>query len=209
MKTIYLLQGLGQTTQDWNEVINHLPPDYNVRLIDSFQIGFVNESYSLEQAAHVLEKEIEKDEEGHKIVCGLSLGAVIAAQHALMYPSKKVKYILSSFHPSPPKAIMALQTLVFTIFWRLIRSGLGVDKDKQQVLSVLKSVKERDFSQDLLHLQQVRLLLVGEKDAIHVKAAKSIGQRFPNSEIKIIQNAGHEINEDQPIALANEIINLD
>ncbi|MFD2503175.1 alpha/beta fold hydrolase [Paenibacillus septentrionalis] len=104
---------------------------------------------------------------------------------------------------------MALQTLVFTIFWRLIRSELGVDKDKQQVLSVLKSVKERDFSQDLLHLQQVRLLLVGEKDAIHVKAAKFIGQRFPNSEIKIIQNAGHEINEDQPIALANEIINLD
>lgn len=176
-----------------------------MRLIDSITFGKSDGNYSLEQAVKELESQVVKDDEKDKIICGLSLGAAIAAQHALTYPDTEIKYIFSSFHPSPPKTVMAIQTVVFSLFWRIIQSKMEVNIEKKQFLSILKSVKDRDFSADLPQLKQKSLFIAGEKDGLHVRAAQYFEKKIPDNEIKIIENAGHEINKDKPKKLAKTI----
>lgn len=51
------------------------------------------------------------------------------------------------------------------------------------------------------------LIICGEreKDNINMKSAKQLNEVIPNSKFKIIENAGHEVNIDNPKELADII----
>ena len=51
------------------------------------------------------------------------------------------------------------------------------------------------------------LIICGEKekDNINMKSAKQLNKVIQNSKFKIIENAGHEVNIDNPIELASTI----
>lgn len=209
MTILYLLQGLGQTPEVWKAVSKELGSRFSIRTIDSLNIGVPEGTFSIQKAARELEKEVEKNKEERKIICGLSLGAVIAAEHALLFPDNGIEYVLASFHPSPPPFIMSIQTPIFSVLWKIIRNKIGVTIEKQQFLSILHSVKQRDFSDELAQLKQRSVFVVGEKDGIHVKGAQKYGKLIPNHTIEIIPDAGHEINKEQPKVLASVLLGLD
>lgn len=57
------------------------------------------------------------------------------------------------------------------------------------------------------HIKCNTLIICGEKekDNINMKSAKQLNKVINNSKFKIIENAGHEVNIDNPKELANII----
>ena len=46
------------------------------------------------------------------------------------------------------------------------------------------------------------LLLCGSEDKVNLKASEKLEKLLPDAKLKIIENAGHELNSDAPEALA-------
>ena len=55
-----------------------------------------------------------------------------------------------------------------------------------------------DFRHDLKKLLCDVLVVCGEKDKVNKKASIELNRLLPYSEIQLIENAGHEINIDEP-----------
>ena len=62
-----------------------------------------------------------------------------------------------------------------------------------------------DFRESLADVSCRVTVLCGEKDKVNRKASKAIAELLPNAEFKMISNAGHEVNIDNPQALAEAI----
>jgi len=48
-------------------------------------------------------------------------------------------------------------------------------------------------------------VMCGEKDKTNMKASQQLQNQLGKSKLKIIQNAGHEVNRDNPKLLSKEL----
>lgn len=78
---------------------------------------------------------------------------------------------------------------------------------KRDMISLLDSMKNLSIPDKAPHIKSSTLIICGEKekDNINMKSAKQLNKVIQNSKFKIIENAGHEVNIDNPIELANTI----
>ncbi len=76
---------------------------------------------------------------------------------------------------------------------------------KEQVLRLTKSMRTLDFTKEVSSLACPVKILVGEKDQANQKAAKNFKALYPKGDLTFIKGAGHEVNEDCPKKLAEEI----
>ena len=65
------------------------------------------------------------------------------------------------------------------------------------------SMKSLDFSDKVKNIKCSALILCGKKDSANIKSAYSLSQNIKGAELKIIENTGHVVNEENPEALAN------
>ena len=63
-----------------------------------------------------------------------------------------------------------------------------------------------DIRKDLNKISCPVLILCGEKDSANRKSALKLHEQIKDSQFKLIQNAGHEVNTDNPEELAKVII---
>ena len=75
------------------------------------------------------------------------------------------------------------------------------------MISLLNSMKNLSIPDKAPHIKSNALIICGEeeKNNINMKSAKQLNKVIQNSKLKIIENAGHEVNIDNPIELANTI----
>ena len=64
-------------------------------------------------------------------------------------------------------------------------------------------MKNLDFSDKVKNVKCPTLILCGEKDRANLKSAVFLSQNIRNAELKIIENTGHVVNEENPKALAD------
>ena len=78
---------------------------------------------------------------------------------------------------------------------------------KKDAISLLDSMKNLSIPDKAPYIKSNTLIICGEKekDNINMKSAKQLNKVIQNSKFKIIENAGHEVNIDNPIELANTI----
>ncbi len=78
---------------------------------------------------------------------------------------------------------------------------------KRDMISLLDSMKNLSIPNKAPHIKSNTLIICGEKekDNINMKSAKQLNKVIQNSKFKIIENAGHEVNIDNPIKLASTI----
>ncbi len=73
---------------------------------------------------------------------------------------------------------------------------------KSDFLTLCKTMAELDFSDKIAGIACPTLIICGEKDTANKKAALDMSKLIENSELHIIEKAGHEVNVEAPERLA-------
>ena len=64
-------------------------------------------------------------------------------------------------------------------------------------------MKDLDFSDRVKIIKCPTLILCGNRDSANIKSADYLSQNIRSAELKIIENTGHVVNEENPETLAD------
>lgn len=197
-----LVHGLGQDSSSWDETIsdlakgdNFISPNLSLFLKDG-DASYSTLYKSFSEYCNTHSKPLN--------LCGLSLGAVLALNYAIEYPTKVESLILIAPQYKMPKALLKLQNIIFKCMPRICFKNIGMKKS--DFIQLTNSMMDLNFSTDLKQISCPVLVLCGDKDSVNKKASTTLAHEIKHSEIKFIKNAGHEVNVDAPKELA-QIIN--
>ena len=196
MKTI-ILHGLGQTPASWNKVISRLGG--GTVCLDLFApLTDVSFPALYDSLSGFLDSQSEPFD-----LCGLSLGAVAALKYAVERPGKVSRLALIAAQYKTSKALIALQDLMFRFMPEKNFEDVGLSK--ADFIKLCRSTAEVDLSGELGKVDCPVLLLCGSEDKVNLKASERLEKLLRNAKLKVIENAGHELNSDAPEALADTL----
>ena len=197
---LLLLHGLGQGPGSWDGVLDALGPDPGAACPDLFGLCGGAPDYpalcaALEDYAGALPEPV--------LLCGLSLGAVLALDYAIRCPERVAGLVLVAPQYKMPRALLRLQNAVFRMMPErsFAQTGLG----KRDILRLTASMMDLDFRNGLARVDCPALILVGEKDAANRKAARELAGLLPRATVREVPGAGHEVNVDAPRELAEAL----
>lgn len=196
MKTVFL-HGLGQTAQDWDEVINRVSLQ-DVDCPELYSVSKGNITYS-DILAGLEERYMNVTEPF--CICGLSLGAILALDYAIRHGDRISSLILIGVQYKVPTRMIDFQNLIFRCMPKKAFEDMGIPKD--DTIRLAHSMRSLDFSSRLNEVMCPVTLLCGEKDSANLKAAKQLNELLPQAELHIIPGAGHEVNKCAPEAIAD------
>ena len=108
MKTVFL-HGLGQTAQDWKEVVQQL----SISDVDCPELfSSAEDEISYSQILGDLEQRYSEVKEPLRI-CGLSLGALLAIDFAIRHEEKVDSLVLIGAQYKVPSLLIDFQNLIF------------------------------------------------------------------------------------------------
>lgn len=200
MKTI-LLHGLGQTAQDWKEVVCQLSSS-NVECPELF--SSMENEISYPQILGDLERRYSNAKEPLRI-CGLSLGALLAIDFAIRHGDKVASLVLIGTQYKVPSLLIDFQNLIFRCMPNKAFDSMGLSKSN--TIKLAHSMRALDFTAQLSGILCPVNILCGEKDSANLKASKKLNEILPKATLQIVPGAGHEINKDAPEAIA-AILNM-
>ena len=200
MKTI-LLHGLGQTAQDWKEVVCQLSSS-NVECPELF--SSMENEISYPQILGDLERRYSNAKEPLRI-CGLSLGALLAIDFAIRHGDKVASLVLICTQYKVPSLLIDFQNLIFRCMPNKAFESMGLSKSN--TIKLAHSMRALDFTAQLSGILCPVNILCGEKDSANLKASKKLNEILPKATLQIVPGAGHEINKDAPEAIA-AILNM-
>ena len=204
MKYIFI-HGLGQNISSWNETLKGLDQKDNIecldliKLLDQQEINYQNLYQSFKEYCLQISEPI--------VLCGLSLGGILALQYALEYKERVNSLILIGVQYTMPKILLKCQNVVFRCMPKKSFQQIGFTK--KDFISLCQSMIDIDLTHQLPLIQCFTYIICGKKDIFNKKACINLHQYLSNSKLIFIENAGHEVNKDQPKELArilNEIM---
>ncbi len=74
--------------------------------------------------------------------------------------------------------------------------------DKKDTFALGNTMKNLDLSGRVNNIKCPTLILCGKKDSANMKSAYYLSQNIKTAELKVIENTGHVVNEENPKALA-------
>lgn len=199
-----LVHGLGQDEKSWNEVKNQLNNNgINVEtpnlfsIVKNYQVNYDNMYKTFADYCNSFKEKIN--------LVGLSLGGVLAIDYITEFPEKVNSIILIGTPYEIPKTIFTIQNIIYKFMPKRIFEKMGCSKI--DMISLLDSMKNLSIPNKAPHIKSNTLIICGEKekDNINMKSAKQLNKVIQNSKFKIIENAGHEVNIDNPIELSSTI----
>ena len=197
---LLLLHGLGQGPGSWDGVLDALGPDPGAACPDLFGLCGGAPDYpalyaAFEDYAGALPAPV--------LLCGLSLGAVLALDYAIRCPERVAGLVLVAPQYKMPRALLRLQNAVFRMMPEraFAQTGLG----KRDILLLTASMMDLDFRNGLARVDCPALILVGERDSANRKAARELAGLLPRATVREVPGAGHEVNIDAPRELAEAL----
>lgn len=196
MKNIFL-HGMGQNASSWKKTLSFLSDSEAAcpELSGFFIAGDCRYSKMYSEFCNYCGGFSEKIN-----LCGLSLGAVLALNYAIDFPQGINSLILIAPQYDMPKFLIKIQNLLFRFMPESRFDGIGMKK--KDFITLTNSMAEIDFTRNLDKVNCPVLILCGDKDKANKKAALRLSERLPNAKFTLIENSGHEVNEDNPQALA-------
>lgn len=199
MKTV-LLHGLGQTAQDWKEVVQQL----SISDVDCPKLfSSAEDEISYSQILGDLEQRYSEVKEPLRI-CGLSLGALLAIDFAIRHEEKVASLILIGAQYKVPSLLIDFQNLIFRCMPNKAFESMGLSKSS--TIKLAHSMRSLDFTSQLNNIRCPVTILCGKKDTANLKASKRLKELLPKATLHIVPNAGHELNKYAPNTIA-EILN--
>ena len=197
MKYLYL-HGLGQKPDSWNRVIKETKvSESSVKLSLAEMLEGKSATYKELYSAFSSECDKENDE---IVLCGLSLGAVLALNYAIDHPDKVKALVLIAAQYKMPKKLLKVQNMLFHLMPNSVFSKMGYKK--ADVISLCGTMAELDFSDSLHKVSCPVLLICGEKDTANKKTSKELCHYLNNACFHELAKTGHEANIEAPKELA-------
>ena len=144
MKFLYL-HGLGQKPNSWDRVIKETKvSDSSVCLSLAEMLERKAATYGELYAAFSGECDKENDE---IVLCGLSLGAVLALNYAIDHPDKVKALVLIAAQYKMPKKLSKFQNMLFRLMPNSMFKQIGFKK--ADGINLCNTMSELDFSNSL------------------------------------------------------------
>lgn len=74
--------------------------------------------------------------------------------------------------------------------------------DKKGTFALGSSMKDLDFTSRVNNMKCPVLIICGKKDSANIKSTYYLSKNIKSAELKIIENTGHVVNEENPKTLA-------
>lgn len=198
MATKVFVHGSGHKAASWNETISYMTNDGDIlcpelsSILEGKEASYENLYAAFAAYCNKIDGQIH--------LCGLSLGGILALNYALDFPEKVKTLVLIGTPHKVPKAAFAFQNIIFRFLPKSTFESMAFDK--KDTFALGRTMKSLDFSGRVDHIGCPTLILCGEKDSANMKSAYYLSQNIKNAELKVLENAGHVVNEESPEALA-------
>lgn len=197
MESVFI-HGLGQNASSFNKTISCMGE--NIHVICPDLADMMNLKKAVYDNLYSAFVEYCENISAPFNLCGLSLGAVLALNYAIDYPSKVNSLVLIAGQYKMPKALLKIQNMIFRFMPEASFQQTGFKK--KDFIKLTSSMSKLDFKDNLKDIACDVLIICGEKDHANRKAANEMAEYMPNAEIQIVQKAGHELNREVPEKLA-------
>ena len=197
MKYLYL-HGLGQKPDSWDRTIKETKvsgSSISLSLAEMSEGKDVTYKELYSAFSEVCGKEDEEI-----VLCGLSLGAVLALNYAIDHPDKTKALVLIAAQYKMPEKLLKFQNVLF----RLMPNSMfkQIDFKKADVISLCGTMAKLDFTDSLHNVSCPVLIVCGEKDHANKKASKELTRYLSKSFFYELLKTGHEVNIEAPEEIA-------
>ena len=197
MKYLYL-HGLGQKPDSWNRTIKETKvsgSSISLSLAEMSEGKDVTYKELYSAFSEVCDKEDEEI-----VLCGLSLGAVLALNYAIDHPDKTKALVLIAAQYKMPEKLLKFQNVLFRLMPNSMFKQTGFTK--ADVISLCGTMAELDFTESLHNVSCPVLIVCGEKDNANKKASKELACYLSKSSFYELLKTGHEVNIEAPEEIA-------
>lgn len=197
MKYLYL-HGLGQKPDSWNRTIKETKvsgSSIRLSLAEMSEGKDVTYKELYSAFSEVCDKEDEEI-----VLCGLSLGAVLALNYAIDHPDKVKALVLIAAQYKMPEKLLKFQNVLFRLMPNSMFKQIGFKK--ADVISLCGTMAKLDFTDSLHNVSCPVLIVCGEKDHANKKASKELTRYLSKSFFYELLKTGHEVNIEAPEEIA-------
>ena len=199
MATKIFVHGSGHKATSWEKTISYMTNNEDIvcpnlsSILEGKEASYENLYSSFVKYCNEFDGQIH--------LCGLSLGGILALNFAWDFPQKVKTLVLIGTPYKVPKVAFSFQNIIFRFLPKSIFETMAFDKKNTFALG--DTMKNLDFSDRVKNIKCPTLILCGKKDSANMKSADYLSQSIRSAELKIIENAGHAVNEENPKALAD------
>lgn len=199
MATKIYVHGSGHKATSWEKTISYMTNNEDIvcpnlsSILEGKEASYENLYSSFVKYCNEFDGQIH--------LCGLSLGGILALNFALDFPQKVKTLVLIGTPYKVPKVAFSFQNIIFRFLPKSIFETMAFDKKNTFALG--DTMKNLEFSDRVKNIKCPTLILCGKKDTANMKSADYLSQNIRNAELKIIENTGHVVNEENPKALAD------
>lgn len=199
MATKIFVHGSGHKATSWEKTISYMTNNEDIvcpnlsSILEGKEASYENLYSSFVKYCNEFDGQIH--------LCGLSLGGILALNFALDFPQKVKTLVLIGTPYKVPKVAFSFQNIIFRFLPKSIFETMAFDKKNTFALG--DTMKNLDFSDRVKNIKCHTLILCGKKDSANMKSADYLSQSIRSAELKIIENTGHVVNEENPKALAD------
>ena len=199
MATKIFVHGSGHKATSWEKTISYMTNNEDIvcpnlsSILEGKEASYENLYSSFVKYCNEFDGQIH--------LCGLSLGGILALNFALDFPQKVKTLVLIGTPYKVPKVAFSFQNIIFRFLPKSIFETMAFDKKNTFALG--DTMKNLDFSDRVKNIKCPTLILCGKKDSSNMKSADYLSQSIRSAELKIIENTGHVVNEENPKALAD------
>lgn len=199
MATKIFVHGSGHKATSWEKTISYMTNNEDIvcpnlsSILEGKEASYENLYSSFVKYCNEFDGQIH--------LCGLSLGGILALNFALDFPQKVKTLVLIGTPYKVPKVAFSFQNIIFRFLPKSIFETMAFDKKNTFALG--DTMKNLDFSDRVKNIKCPTLILCGKKNSANMKSADYLSQSIRSAELKIIENTGHVVNEENPKALAD------
>ena len=199
MATKIFVHGSGHKATSWEKTITYMTNNEDIvcpnlsSILEGKEASYENLYSSFVKYCNEFDGQIH--------LCGLSLGGILALNFALDFPQKVKTLVLIGTPYKVPKVAFSFQNIIFRFLPKSIFETMAFDKKNTFALG--DTMKNLDFSDRVKNIKCPTLILCGKKDNANMKSAYYLKENIRSAELKIIENTGHVVNEENPKALAD------
>ena len=197
MKYLYL-HGLGQKPDSWNRAIKETKVSGSSISL-SLAVMLEGKDITYKELYSAFSEVCDKEDE-EIVLCGLSLGAVLALNYAIDHPDKIKALVLIAAQYKMPEKLLKFQNVLFRLMPNSMFKQTGFTK--ADVISLCGTMAELDFTESLHNVSCPVLIVCGEKDNANKKASKELACYLSKSSFYELLKTGHEVNIEAPEEMA-------